>query len=519
MSSALDRSETDRQRTQRLLDQRKSATERNRLGQFSTPTPLAVEMAQLALYYLPETSELRVLDPGVGSGVFFYALRKTAGARRLRAASGFEIDHEVANEAKRLWANLGLQVRLEDFCSAAPPPDDGLKATVIVCNPPYIRHHHLSATQKLELRQQVKRLGLRISGLAGLYCYFLLLAHRWLVDGGVGVWIVPAEFLDVNYGTVVKEYLTSQVTLHRLHRFDPEDVQFTDALVSSVVVAFTKTPPAAEQKVELTTGNRLSKPRVIHTVPLKELRPDCKWGPRFANGESRVADEGVLTVGDLFTVRRGLATGANDFFILERSKARLLGIPAEFLRPILPGPRYVKTEHIDRSPDGFPSGLPELVLLDCDLPLEAIREQYASLAAYLRQGERLGISKRYLPAHRVLWYKQEHRPPAPILCTYMGRQNGGRAMRFLRNRSDATAPNVYLLLYPKAALAEACEREPEIIDGLFSALTEIAAGLSHGGRIYGGGLNKIEPKELENIALPPWVQDRYGLAVACRQRR
>ena len=76
-----------------------------------------------------------------------------------------------------------------------------------------------------------------------LYGYFLLLAHRWLAPGGVGVWVVPAEFLDVNYGQALKDYLATRVTLHRLHRFDPEDVQFADALVSSVVVALINVPP------------------------------------------------------------------------------------------------------------------------------------------------------------------------------------------------------------------------------------------------------------------------------------
>lgn len=109
----------------------------------------------------------------------------------------------------------------------------------------------------------------------------------------------------------------------------------------------------------------------------------------------------------------------------------------------------------------------------------------------------------------TLWYRQEQRPAAPILCTYMGRHNGGRAIRFLRNRSDATAPNVYLMLYPKPPLEAEARRRPEILDDLFRGLTEVANDLAHGGRVYGGGLNKIEPKELEAIALPSWAQQRY----------
>src|SRR5207302_6159457 len=86
---------------------------------------------------------------------------------------------------------------------------------------------------------------IKISGLAGLYCYFLLLADAWLADGGFGIWLIPSEFMDVNYGQAVKRYLTEDVKLVHIHRFCPADVQFSDALVSSAVVVFEKTlrPP------------------------------------------------------------------------------------------------------------------------------------------------------------------------------------------------------------------------------------------------------------------------------------
>lgn len=513
MMGQLDQREAERRAAQQALDRQKPAAERNRLGQFTTPAALALEMAGLARHYLPPGRGVSLLDPGV----FFYAARKTLGARRLRSALGFETDPAAAAEAERLWGPSGLRVHVQDFCLAAPPAAERDRATLILCNPPYVRHHHLSAGRKAMLRRRTERLGFRVSGLAGLYGYFLLLAHGWQAEGGVGVWVVPAEFLDVNYGRTLKEHLTARVTLHRVHRFDPEDVQFADALVSSVVVAFTNALPPEGHHVHLTGGNRVSDPNVVHAVPLAELRPECKWGPRFCRPTAGSTRDGALTIGDLFDVRRGLATGANEFFILERSQARALGIPNTFLRPILPGPRHVPGPHIDRAGDGFPAGLPEMVLLDCDLPMERVAGQYPLLASYLRQGERHGIAQRYLPAHRPLWYRQERRPPAPILCTYMGRQNGGRAIRFLRNRSDATAPNVYLLLYPKPVLAEACRREPELIDRLFDAFTEVGSDLAHGGRVYGGGLNKIEPKELEAIPLPARVRQRYGALLATPQ--
>ena len=88
-------------------------------------------------------------------------------------------------------------------------------------------------------------LNMDISGLAGLYCYFLLLCHDWMEERGLAVWLIPSEFMDVNYGAALRRYLTERVTLLHIHRFCPTDVQFTDALVSSAVVVFRKSAAAA----------------------------------------------------------------------------------------------------------------------------------------------------------------------------------------------------------------------------------------------------------------------------------
>jgi methylase of polypeptide subunit release factors len=68
-------------------------------------------------------------------------------------------------------------------------------ADVLVANPPYVRHHHLAFEDKLRLQSRVLReLGIQISGLSGLYVYFILLADRLLRAGAVASWLIPGEF-------------------------------------------------------------------------------------------------------------------------------------------------------------------------------------------------------------------------------------------------------------------------------------------------------------------------------------
>ena len=101
---------------------------------------------------------------------------------------------------------------------------------------------------------------MKLSGLAGLYGRFIGLSHAWLALDAISCWLVPSEFMDVNYGLAIKWYLLNRVTLLHIHRFDPGDLQFADALVSSAIVCFRNTAPPADHSVIFTFGGTLGAP-------------------------------------------------------------------------------------------------------------------------------------------------------------------------------------------------------------------------------------------------------------------
>lgn len=80
----------------------------------------------------------------------------------------------------------------------------------------------------------------------------------------------------------------------------------------------------------------------------------------------------------------------------------------------------------------------------------------------------------------------------------MGRmRENRRAFRFILNKSRAIAANVYLMLYPKALLARMLRESPELLQPVRAALGAIPSEVLTGvGRVYGGSLHKLEPKEL-----------------------
>ncbi len=420
---------------------------------------------------------------------------------RIDAAAGYEIDPHYGSPATKLWGETGLDIHLKDFTRAeAPLPAE--RFNLLICNPPYVRHHHIVGGEKRRLKMRTRNVcGMEVSGLAGLYCYFLGLSHAWMADGGLAGWLIPSEFMDVNYGVSVKRYLLDKVTLLHIHRFDPKDVQFGDALVSSAVVWFRNKPPPKGGSVRFTFEGTLRRPKRERLISAEALRHDHKW-TRYPMKETHEAAAGPV-LGDFFQIKRGLVTGNNRYFILSEDEIEGRGLPVTAFKPILPSPRYIPDDEIMSDRVGNPLLEQRLFLLDPPWTEKEIRERYPRLWSYLEKGKADGIAARYICKHRAMWYSQERRPPAPFVCTYLGRSDkkNGKPFRFILNNSKATAANVYLMLYPKEAFERRLSYRPELKRRVWEYLNRICPQVLLGeGRVYGGGLHKLEPKELGKVS-------------------
>lgn len=496
---AIDQLESQRQKLQAELDAQKTQEERNVMGQFSTPISLAKDILTHAKNIFPKRVKVRFLDPAFGTGSFYSALYTVFPSTQIEAATGFEVDDHYGKPARKLWAQTALNYQLADF-TRQTAPDEDQKYNLIICNPPYVRHHHINGQKERLQERSLESANMKLSGLAGLYCHFMALAHPWMKKNGIAGWLIPSEFMDVNYGQAVKDYLLNEVTLLQIHRFDPHDVQFGDALVSSAVVWFKNKKPGKNHKAKFTYGGTIDNPARKKDVSLATLEKEKKWSRFPLSGEREESNTPKLS--DFFAVKRGIATGDNKFFVLTREQIEDRGLPLDQFRPILPSPRYLSTLEVKADTNGFPDIENPLFVLDCKLPFDEVKKIYPNLYRYLEEGVQSGVSERYLCKSRKIWYAQENRPESRFYCTYIGRSDkeGKKPFRFVLNRSKAIVANSYLILYPKPYLEKEIEENPELVELLLDALNQITGkAMLDEGRVYGGGMHKMEPKELANV--------------------
>jgi hypothetical protein len=106
--SALDLHAIEEQRLaiQVEIDSAVSSAERNRAGQFATPSQLARSIARCTRSLIDREYPLHFCDPALGTGAFFHALLAEFPRERIASASGIELQEPIARAAEGLWGHL-----------------------------------------------------------------------------------------------------------------------------------------------------------------------------------------------------------------------------------------------------------------------------------------------------------------------------------------------------------------------------------------------------------------------------
>lgn len=466
---------------------------------FLTPPEIAREMLQEALRVHGDERLIDFGDPALGNGIFFATLMRLIEPARLSSAVGVEIDARRAATVRGKWGGP-LQVTRGDFIEH--PSHD--PRSLVVANPPYLRFQKLDRDRTRAWAEHLGReLNLNISGRADLFVYFVLAAHAWMQEGAVACWLLPTEFMENQYGEVLRRYLTSRVELLRIHVYDRDAPQFDNAKVTSAIVLFRNSRPDSRGKVTLSAGGSMLKPARSRQVEQSELQTRKRWSVQSIVGPvvARRRNGTEASLGQLFRVRRGIATGANSLFVVPDETSRALAIPVEWRKPVVPRARTLPDNVIHADKNGDPTGFDFKWLIDLDADWSSIQQRCPDLAQYLRDVERT-VGTRTLVRTRRPFYRQEQIPSPLFLFSYMAPSAANRRSRFFMNESRAVILNNYLGLYPCGALEQALANGSIDRQRVMDALLEVeAVDLADGGRTYSTGLVKLEPSDLASVAV------------------
>jgi len=464
----------------------RSPEERRSRG--ATYTPKLIVDAMTA--WAAETAQApqRIVDPGSGSGRFLAAAAQVFPKAELIAV---EVDALAALMTRANAAVLGfakrLTVKLVDYRDLTLPAIAG--TTLFIGNPPYVRHHDIKPKWKAWFGDAARSFGFTASGLAGLHVHFFLKTRQLARPGDFGAFITAAEWLDVNYGSVLRRMLADGLGGTALHVIDPKALPFSGTFTTGAITCFRvgqrpdqltiRTVESLDKLAPLSQGS---------SIAWSELESAPRWSPLLH--QTPGPRHGDIELGELFRVHRGQVTGCNAVWIAGPQAANL---PARYLVPAI-----TKARELLAAGDALASvtHLKKVVDLPVDLD-ELTAAERAPVDEFLAWARRMKAHQSFIATHRRAWWSVGLKHPAAILCTYMAR----RAPAFVLNRAGARHVNIAHGLYPREPLVEADLR------AVLSYLRRHTT--TAGGRVYAGGLVKFEPKELERIRLPR-LEDIHG---------
>lgn len=466
----------------------RSTETRRESGATYTPSTIVRTMVEWAKNY---DKPARIVDPGSGSARFLMSAGAAFPAAEL---IGVDTDPLATLVARANLAASGLASRarivLNDYRRFQ---HSGSGKTLYIGNPPYVRHHQISTKWKGWLFNEAEKLGLCASKLAGLHVHFFLATARQAKPGDFGAFITAAEWMDVNYGALVRSLVLGQLGGQSVTVIEPTAQPFPDAATTAAITTFeihSKPTSIFFRRVDsLRNLDGLSEGRKVHR---DRLLTEARWSHLSRSSEK--AREGYVELGELCRVHRGQVTGSNEVWIAGEHSADL--------------PRSVLFRTVTRARELIDAAglLDDASKLKCviDLPsdLDTLNTlERRAVDRFLKVARAMGANKGYIASHRKAWWSVGLRAPAPIISTYMAR----RPPAFVLNKVDARHINIAHGLYPRERLTDLARKT--LVDYLQTNISQ------RSGRTYAGGLTKFEPREMERLIVPGPAMLSAGLVV------
>jgi adenine-specific DNA methylase len=452
-------------------------------GGYYTPAPVARFLAGWVCAAGP-----KIVEPSCGDGAILRELATLSDR-----VQGIELIADEAAKSRR-FAPVNAESLFAWLATAEAGGWDGVAG-----NPPYIRFGNWASQQRDPALAMMRRAGLRPTRLTNAWVPFVVASTLLVRDGGRVGLVLPAELLQVTYAAQLRDFLLTrfrEITLLTFERLVFDGILQEVVLFCGVVGA----GPACIRTVQLEDADALAgadldaRHRPFGPALLHENE---KWTKYFLDLGAirllrRLKGSGILTrLGSVADVDVGIVTGRNAFFTFTDAQAGALGLRPHCV-PLVS--RSAQLSGLIYDTDCRAS---DLATGQRSWLLNAAREPAdPALRAHIRAGEADGVHRGYKCSIRKPWWAT---PSLWAPDLFLLRQIH-HAPRLTVNAAAATSTDTVHRV--RLATRPDVRVEPGALAAVFhNSVTFAFAEIM--GRSYGGGVLELEPREAEQLPIPP----------------
>ena len=458
-------------------------------GSYYTP----YDLVEFMVKYLKRQGQdfSNVLEPSAGDGRFLSWLLPVSG--HLKAIELFA--NKVAEIRDKYVFQENLQVEQNDFIEYAMNSEE--KYSLIIGNPPYI-NIKLMKKEELELAKEMcEEEGLRTSIMQNMWLAFVVGAMRLLKMEGSIFFVLPMEFLQVQYAEKLREHLEKK--FNTIHIISFRKQIFSEIEQEVCLVYLTNRARSIPYILYEIYEDAISE-KPVYINKIQKSKPLKKWSNAILSDEEinllKDVSEEYEKVNMIGDTAPGIVTGGNKYFILTQEQVQEYECQ-EYTIPILQKSSFVNENTViidEHTMNGLQRRQKPMYLLDLADVQEV--EMSARLLAYLNKirEEKTGdirLIDRYKCANRSPWYgvpivkkggviffKRYHVLPR----VYINRANihTTDAGYHIRLKEGLDKDSVVFCFYNSLTLAQ-CEFQ---------------------GRYYGGGVSELVTSEFKALPIP-----------------
>jgi len=262
-------------------------------------TPFHIALYMVSKLFSNTSPNARVLDAGCGEGVFIEAIIKWYSERGIELPEivGVEIDHKLAERARKKFNNISKVKIIEDDFLTVKEEKLGGEFDYIISNPPYISYEKISP----EKRKLYKSIFEAAVGRFDIYMLFFERALNLLKPGGRMVFLTPEKYLYVISAGKLRKLLS------RYRVVEIEQINAFESILAYPTITVIEKIPSDNQTI---IKNREGK--VISVFLPKDGSP---WLTSTGNLDYKLKLKDIA-----LRISPGVATGRDEIFVIPKSK-------------------------------------------------------------------------------------------------------------------------------------------------------------------------------------------------------
>lgn len=485
-----------------------SLTKKKQLGAFYTPPALSDLISTWAI----TSSNDKILEPSFGGCGFLKSaakrLKDIGVTKKNIPLYGCDID---PNAFRHLAHTVGNLVDLSRFIKGDFLTLKKTKAwpehfDVVIGNPPYIPYQEINPRARKRAIADIKALGFDVDLRASLWVYFVALGLKYLSVGGKIAWVLPGSLLQANYAKPFVEFLGKK--FQKVAVFQIRERLFLDegtdertvvllgygyhganqSIAKDVSLVLCKS--SDDLKAAIKNWEKQTEIKATCASPILSLLSKDLQSVYF----DLCAKTSCKQIKDFASIKVGLVTGNNEFFILNRTKAKTSKLNANLLSPVLA--KFASVEGLLYSEANYKKSFKS----DTNCLLVSARKSPArskKLEKYLKTYPQDDIESTSTFAKRKIWHSIEDKNIPSAFFPVM--QHTGPFIAL--NEAKINCTNSIHRVYFKKGTPFYTQKLLAI--SLLSSFSQLSAEIE--GRKYGSGVLKHEPREAEKIKilLPP----------------